>query len=433
MNIAVIGTGYVGLVTGTCLAEGGNRVICVDKDEDKITLLNGGKLPLYEPGLDDLIQSNRKENRLLFTTDLEEAVQKSFLVFICVGTPSDSNGSINLSPVFEVAERVARAMNGYKIVITKSTVPVGTTQRVQEIIGGLTEHQFGVAANPEFLKEGDALNDFLKPDRIIIGTNNMRVAEIVKELYAPYVRTENPIMVMDVQSAEMTKYAANAMLATKISFMNQMANLCERLGADIEMVRKGMGADRRIGYAFIFPGVGYGGSCLPKDMKTLMQMGREHGYHLNICEAVAQVNECQKEILFEKALRHFRGNLLGKKIALWGLAFKPRTDDVREAPSIKIIGRLLQAGAHVAAYDPKVNATTRKILGDHIEYVDDCYSALPGADALALITEWNEFRNPQFERIKELMRSPVIFDGRNIYNPDKLRKMGFTYYGIGRP
>ena len=432
MNVAVIGTGYVGLVTGACLAESRNQVICVDSDAEKIDSLKRGKVSIYEPGLDELVQRNARENRLVFTTDLCEAVETSLLIFICVGTPSREDGSTDPSAVFEVAEGIARAMRGYKIVITKSTVPVGTTERVRQVVSRLTDQGFDVASNPEFLKEGDALNDFLKPDRIIIGTDNVRVADIMRELYAPAVRTENPIIVMDIASAEMTKYASNAMLATSISLMNEMANLSERLGVDIEMVRKGVGADRRIGYSFIFPGVGCGGSCFPKDIRALVQAGREHGYPLKICAAVDQVNESQKDVMVEKILRHFQSDLGGRKVAVWGLAFKPKTDDMREAPSIRIIEGLLRAGAHVSAHDPKANGSTHKIFGGRIEYAGTCYDALPGADALALVTEWNEFRNPDFMRIKGLMRTPAIFDGRNIYNPEGLRKMGFTYYGIGR-
>ena len=420
------------MVTGACLAEGGNHVICVDKDKEKIAMLLEGKQPFYEPGLDELVDRNQREKRLCFTTDLTEAVRKSLLIFICVGTPADSDGSADLKAVFAVAEDIARTMNGYKIIITKSTVPVGTTEKVRELVTQLSEHEFDVASNPEFLKEGDAVNDFLKPDRVVIGVEDVRVDEILKELYAPFVRTENPIIIMDIRSAEMTKYAANTMLATKISLMNELANLCERLGVDIELVRKGIGADRRIGYAFIFPGVGYGGSCFPKDVKALVQLGRDHGYALEICAAVDRVNVRQKSILFEKISSHFQGDLTGKKVAVWGLAFKPRTDDMREAPSITIIERLLQAGAQVSAHDPKANSAAQKIFGDRIEYVEDGYDALPRADALALVTEWNEFRNPDFERIKQLMRTPVVFDGRNVYNPAKLQKLGFVYYGIGR-
>jgi len=324
-------------------------------------------------------------------------------------------------------------MNGYKIIITKSTVPVGTTRRIQEIISNHTEHEFDVVSNPEFLKEGNAVNDFMKPDRVVIGVEDVRVAEIMKELYAPFVRTENPIIVMDIESAEMTKYAANALLATKISFMNEIANLCEQVGADVENVRKGIGADKRIGYQFLFPGVGYGGSCFPKDVKALIRVAERHGYELKIAKAVDEVNFAQRERFFQKIYNHFGGNLEGKKIAVWGLAFKPGTDDMREAPSITIINKMLEHGAEVHVHDPKANGTAKSIFGDRIFYYNDYYEPLDGAEALVLVTEWSEFRNPDFERMKELMKSPVVFDGRNIYNPAKLRKTGFIYYGVGRP
>jgi len=323
-------------------------------------------------------------------------------------------------------------MNGYKIIITKSTVPVGTTRKIKNIISGLTDHEFDVVSNPEFLKEGNAVNDFMKPDRIVIGTENVRVTKIMQELYAPFIRTESPIIIMDLESAEMTKYAANAMLATKISLMNEIANLCERVGADVEMVRKGIGADRRIGYQFIFPGVGYGGSCFPKDVKALIDLGKKHNYEMRILKAIDEVNRNQREIFFKKIYDHFQGELLGKRIAVWGLSFKPGTNDMREAPSITIIKKLLEHGAEVRAYDPKAIENAKTIFKNDTSYFDDCYVTLKGADALVLVTEWPEFRNPDFEKIKELMRAPVIFDGRNIYNPEKLRTMGFVYYGIGR-
>lgn len=432
MNIVVIGTGYVGLVVGTCLAESGNNVICVDIDEAKIQMLKDGKIPIYEPGLEELIARNTKEGRLSFTTNLEEGVQNSLLIFIAVGTSSEEDDSVDLSTVFSVAEGIGKAINGYKIVITKSTVPVGTTRRIKEIISRMTEHEFDVVSNPEFLKEGNAINDFMKPDRVVIGTDNVRVAEIMKELYASFVRTENPIIVIDIESAEMTKYAANALLATKISFMNEIANLCELVGADVENVRKGIGSDKRIGYDFLFPGVGYGGSCFPKDVKALVSTAKEHGYEMRIIEAVNKVNQTQREIFLKKILNHFEGELSGRRIAVWGLSFKPGTDDMREAPSITIINNLLEHGAEVRAHDPKANKTAQEIFEGNIPYFDDYYTTLEGADALVLITEWPELRSPDFERMKKLMKSPVVFDGRNIYSPDRLRKMGFTYYGIGR-
>lgn len=432
MRIAVIGTGYVGLVVGTALAESGNNVICVDIDESKVKMLQDGKVPIYEPGLEELIKKNTKEARLRFTTSLEDGVQDSLLIFIAVGTPPQDDGSVDLSAVYEVAEEIGRAMNGYKIVITKSTVPVGTTRRIKEIIAGMTDHEFDVVSNPEFLKEGTAVNDFMKPDRVVIGTTDVRVAEIMKELYVPFVRTENPIVIMDIESAEMTKYVANTLLATKISFMNEIANLCEQLGADVENVRRGIGADKRIGYQFLFPGVGYGGSCFPKDVKALIKTAESSGYELKIAQAVDEVNCAQRERFFQKIHTHFDGNLQGKKIAVWGLAFKPATDDMRETPSVTIINRLLEQGAEVGAHDPKANGVAKAIFGNKITYFQDSYKPLEGAEALVLITEWPEFRSPDFERMKELMEAPVIFDGRNIYDPSRMRNMGFTYYGVGR-
>jgi len=432
MKIAVVGTGYVGLVAGACLAESGNNVICIDSDAGKIEDLKKGKIPIYEPGLDDLVKRNTKEGRLTFTTNLKEGVQSSLLVFIAVGTPPNDDGSGDLSAVFTVARDIARAMDDYKIVITKSTVPVGTTRRVKEIISGLTDHEFDVASNPEFLKEGTALTDFMKPDRVVIGTDDVRVAEIMKELYAPFVRTENPIIVMDIESAELTKYAANTLLATKISFMNEMANLCEQVGANVENVRRGIGADKRIGYQFLFPGVGYGGSCFPKDVKALIKTAESAGYELKIAKTVDEVNFAQRERFFQKLYDHFNGDLKGRKLAVWGLAFKPGTDDMREAPSVTIIDRLLEHGAEVHAHDPKANEVAKSIFADRISYFDDVYAALQKAEALILLTEWPEFRSPDFEKMKELMEKPVVFDGRNLYNPVKLREIGFVYYGVGR-
>ena len=433
MRVAVIGTGYVGLVVGTALAESGNNVICVDIDEAKIQMLENGKVPIYEPGLEELIKKNAKEGRLRFTTSLEEGVQNSLLIFIAVGTPPQDDGSADLSAVYEVAEEIGQAMNGYKIVITKSTVPVGTTRRIKEIIAGSTEHEFDVVSNPEFLKEGNAVNDFMKPDRVVVGTDDVRVAEIMKELYAPFVRTGNPIVIMEIESAEMTKYVANTFLAAKISFMNEIANLCERLGADVENVRKGIGSDKRIGYQFLFPGVGYGGSCFPKDVRALIKTAESCGCELKIAQAVDEVNRAQRERFFQKIRDHFGGNLKGKRIAVWGLSFKPGTDDMREAPSITIVKSLLEHGARVQAHDPKTNGVAKSIFGDKVSYCKDSYEALEGTEALILITEWPEFRSPDFERMKGLMETPVIFDGRNIYDASNLRAMGFTYYGVGRP
>ena len=433
MKVAIVGTGYVGLVVGTCLAESGNNVICIDIDKEKIQKLDQGRAPIYEPGLEELIKKNIKEGRLRFTSDLKEGVQNSLLIFIAVGTPSKDDGSVDLSAVYNVAEGIGKAINGYKIVITKSTVPVGTTQKIKEIISGLTDHEFDIVSNPEFLKEGNAINDFMKPDRVIIGAEDIRVAEIMKELYAPFVRTENPIIVMDIESAEMTKYAANALLATKISFMNEIATLCERVGADAEMVRKGIGADKRIGYQFLFPGVGYGGSCFPKDVKALIKTAESYDYELKIAKAADEVNFAQRKRFLQKIYDHFAGNLKGRKIAVWGLAFKPGTDDMREAPSTTIINKLVEQGAEVRAHDPKANGAAKSVFADTIFYASDCYEALDSAEALIVLTEWSEFRNPDFERMKELMIAPVVFDGRNIYDPKRMRNMGFAYYGIGRP
>ena len=427
----MFGVGYVGLVTGTCLAESGNDVICVDIDEKKISMLKRGKVPIYEPGLEALIKRNVKEKRLTFTTDVAKGVKASTIIFIAVGTPSRRDGSSDLSQVFSVARSIGRSTNGYKIVVTKSTVPVGTSEKVKGIIARETDQPFGIASNPEFLKEGAAIEDFMKPDRIILGIDNPEVAEVMKELYGPFVRTGNPMITMDIRSAEMTKYAANAMLATRISFMNELANLCEATGADINAIRSGVGSDPRIGPSFLFPGVGYGGSCFPKDVQAMIKTAEEHNHKLKILPAVEATNKKQKELLAQKIIKRFKKNLKGKTIAIWGLSFKPNTDDMREAPSITIIKTLLKRGATIKAYDPVAVESTRAILGNTISYSKDNYSILKGADALALITEWNEFRRPNFEKIFKLMRSPIIFDGRNIYSPSKIREMGFEYHGIG--
>jgi UDPglucose 6-dehydrogenase len=432
MKLSVIGVGYVGLVTGACFAETGNHVICMDKDKKKIKTLEQGKAPFFEPGLDELVQRNFKEGRLSFTTDISDAVSNSSIILIAVGTPSQPDGSADISMVFKVAQSIARVMKEYKMIVVKSTVPVGTTDKVFQIIKDHTKVDFQVLFIPEFLKQGNAVNDFMKPDRVIVGSSDPQSAEIMSELHKPFVRTENPIIFMDIRSAEMTKYAANAMLATKISFMNEISNICDRVGADIEMVRKGIGSDRRIGYSFIFPGIGYGGSCFPKDVKALLHLSRENEYRPKIIESVDIVNQEQRKVFYKKISRHFK-SLKNRKIAVWGLAFKPRTDDMRDAPAITIINNLLGDGATVSAHDPKANATAKTIFNDTIEYADDCYAVLENADALVLLTEWNEFRTPDFELIKKKMKTPVIFDGRNIYNPKTLREMGFTYYGIGRP
>lgn len=431
MNICMLGVGYVGLVTGTCLAESGNDVICVDIDDKKIAMLKKGKVPIYEPGLEPLIKRNVKEKRLTFTTDLVKGVQSSTVICIAVGTPPRRDGSSDLSQVLAVARAIGRAINGYKIIVTKSTVPVGTAQKVKAIIARETDHPFGIASNPEFLKEGAAVEDFMKPDRIILGTDDPEVAEVIKELYDPFVRTGNPMITMSIRSAEMTKYAANAMLATRISFMNELANLCETAGADINSVRAGVGSDPRIGSSFLFPGVGYGGSCFPKDVQAIIKTAEEHNHKLRILPAVEETNKKQKELLAKKIIKRFKKNLKGKTIAVWGLSFKPNTDDMREAPSITIINALLKRGAKIKAYDPVAIESARALLGNSITYSKDNYAILKGADALALITEWNEFRRPNFEKMFKLMRSPIIFDGRNIYSPRKIREMGFEYHGIG--
>jgi UDPglucose 6-dehydrogenase len=440
MKLAMVGTGYVGLVAGTCFAETGNDVVCVDVDAERVARLQEGKVPIYEPGLEEMLTRNSREGRLSFTTDLAEAVRRSLIVFIAVGTPSDEDGSSDLRYVLEAAKGVAEAMDGYRIIVNKSTVPVGTADKVRDVVLRHTRHEFNVVSNPEFLKEGAAIEDFMKPDRVIIGHDDVRVAEIMKELYAPFTRTGAPILVMDNRSAEMTKYAANCMLATRISFMNEIANLCERVGADVHWVRQGIGLDRRIGPTFLFPGVGYGGSCFPKDVRALLQMARESGCELEVVAAVHRVNEKQKTRLIEKIVDHFAPNmepspglLKGKVFAVWGLSFKPRTDDMREAPSVPVIERLLELGGEVQAYDPAAMEQARRIFGERIRYSPNNYAALEGADALVLLTEWNMFRNPDFPRMAKLMRQPVIFDGRNQYNPRELKDLGFTYYCIGRP
>jgi len=439
MNICVIGTGYVGLVAGTCFAETGNDVICVDNDQEKISRLQRGEIPIYEPGLETLVEHNTKEGRLTFTTDLKTGVQRSEIIFIAVGTPQDEDGSADLKHVLEVAQNIGKAMNGFKIVIDKSTVPVGTADKVRAVIAQNTKHEFSVVSNPEFMKEGAAVTDFLKPDRVVIGADSPQAAEIMGQLYAPFVRTENPIIFMDIRSAEMTKYAANAMLAAKISFMNEIANLCDAVGADVNAVRKGIGSDRRIGQQFLFPGVGYGGSCFPKDVKALVKIGEQFETDMHMLRSVDEVNENQKYILVEKIKAHYKSRLAGKTFAVWGLSFKPQTDDMREAPAKIIIQALVADGAKVRAFDPAAMEEAAKAhnLKDDIEagrvvLCETNYEALHGADALIVVTEWNEFRLPNFERLKSQLTEPLIFDGRNIYNPKQLRELGFTYYSIGR-
>jgi len=431
MNIGVVGTGYVGLVVGACLAENGNTVVCVDADRAKVDALRGGEIPIYEPGLNEMVPRNVAAERLSFTTDLEASVRAADVLFIAVGTPQDEDGSADLSHVLEVARGIGRAMNGFKVVVNKSTVPVGTAAKVRQVIGSLTKHPFAVVSNPEFLKEGTAVDDFLKPDRVVIGIDDPKVETIMRTLYEPFVRTGNPILVMDHASAELTKYAANAMLAARISFMNEMANYCDKVGANVRLIRLGMGTDSRIGQSFLFPGVGYGGSCFPKDVKALIRMGEEAGLELSLVGAVDRTNEQQKRIVVPRIAAHLEG-LPGKRVAIWGLAFKPKTDDMREAPAAAIIEGLLEGGAAVTAYDPEAGRVARRHFGDRITICDRSYDAVEGADALAVVTEWNEFREPDFKKIKSLMRRPAIFDGRNIYNPRSLREMGFYYEGIGQ-
>lgn len=433
MKVGVVGTGYVGLVTGTCLADCGHEVICVDIDPSKVERLRRGEIPIYEPGLEELVHRNQEENRLSFTTCLNDAVDRSTILFIAVGTPPAEDGSADLTHVLEVAKSIAQAMRSKKIVVIKSTVPPGSSERVRKVMAENTEYPFEVVSNPEFLKEGAAIEDFSRPDRVVIGGSDTEAIEALKDLYSPFVRTGNPMVTMDNVSAEMTKYASNAMLATRISFMNEIANLCERTGADVDRVRECIGLDKRIGHPFLFPGAGYGGSCFPKDVQALVRTGREMGFPMKILEAVEEVNVQQKRILFEKIQTHFHGDLIGRKIAIWGLAFKPKTDDMREAPSLVLIENLLQSGCQVAAYDPEARATAKAILGERIVYTEGNYAACEGADALAIVTEWNEFRRPDFDRLRALLKHPVIFDGRNLYHPERLRDHGFTYYSIGRP
>lgn len=432
MFIAVVGTGYVGLVAGTCFAETGNDVICVDIDEKKIDDLNHGIIPIYEPGLEELIKRNIEEGRILFTTNIAMAVRRSKAIFIAVGTPPGKDGAADLSHVLDVARSIGRNMNGYKVVVNKSTVPVGTAEQVRNVINGETEERFDVVSNPEFLKEGAALDDFMKPDRVVIGSDSDEAVTIMKEIYAPFVRTENPILAMDIVSAEMTKYAANAMLATKISFINEISRICEKVGADIDNVRRGIGFDSRIGFKFLFPGVGYGGSCFPKDVKALISTSISAGVEPLVLKAVEEVNEKQKRLLAEKVIAHFGENLSGLSLAIWGLSFKPRTDDMRESPSLVIIDILLSKGAKLKVFDPEAISNAKKILGSKVEYSASLYSALEGVDALLVVTEWNEFRRPNFDRMIELMKKPVVFDGRNVYEPEKMAERGFIYYGIGR-
>ena len=437
MRIAVVGTGYVGLVTGTCLAETGVTVTCVDVNQEKIDLLNGGGIPIWEPGLAELVARNRADGRLFFTTSLREAMRDVDAVFIAVGTPPDEDGSADLHYVLGVAEEIGGILDHYTVVVTKSTVPVGTNHKVREAVRRALERRgvevpFDVASNPEFLKEGDAVNDFISPDRVVIGVESERARRVMERLYHVFALNNTPIYFMDIFSAEMTKYAANSMLATRISFMNDIANLCEMVGADVEAVKRGIGSDTRIGKKFLNAGCGYGGSCFPKDVKALIRTGDEHGHSLEVLKAVERVNERQKEVLFHKIMARFDGDVRGRRFALWGLAFKPSTDDMREAPSLVLIRRLLDAGAVVRAFDPVAMDECRRRVGDRIEYATNMYDALTGADALVVVTEWPEFKIPKFTYIEKALRRKLIFDGRNIYNPEQMREFGYEYHGIGR-
>ncbi|MGN6165280.1 MAG: UDP-glucose dehydrogenase family protein [Flavisolibacter sp.] len=432
MKITVVGTGYVGLVTGTCLAETGNHVCCVDIDERKVNKLKNGQITIYEPGLEKLFDRNLKEERLTFTTDLKQGLEEAEVVFLALPTPPGEDGSADLKYVLGVAEHIGKLLTDYKIIIDKSTVPVGTAEKVQKAIAKNYDGEFDVVSNPEFLREGVAVEDFMKPDRIVIGTTSERAKAVLTELYGPYVRQGNPIIFMDERSAELTKYAANAFLATKISFMNEIAQMCERLGADVDMVRKGMGSDERIGKRFLFPGIGYGGSCFPKDVKALVYSAKEVAYDFHILNSVTQVNEKQKLHLVSKIKRYYNNDLTGKRFAVWGLAFKPNTDDIREAPALEIINALLENGATVCAFDPEAVKNVKDILGDKINYAETQYDCIDGADALIIATEWNEFRTPDFDKILTYLKDPVIFDGRNVFDVQTMEKKGFHYESIGR-
>jgi len=432
MNIAVVGTGYVGLVTGTCFAETGNHVVCVDINADKVKMMKEGKVPIYEPHLDVLFERNIRQGRLHFTTKLEEALEKAQIVFLALPTPPGEDGSADLSYVLKAAADIGKLMDHYMVLVDKSTVPVGTAEKVAAEVKKYAKVDFDVVSNPEFLREGFAVDDFLKPDRVVVGTESERARKLMEELYKPFVRQGNPIIFMDERSAELTKYAANAFLAAKITFMNEIANFCEAVGADVDKVRIGMGSDGRIGKRFLFPGIGYGGSCFPKDVQALAKSGVEAGYRFRIIESVMQVNEDQKTALMPKILKHYNDPIKGKHFAVWGLAFKPDTDDIREAPALYMIDALLAAGATVAAFDPEAMNNVKKLKGDSIRYATDEYDALKGADALILCTEWSEFRNPDMDRVKGALKRPVIFDGRNLYELENMKEKGFTYVSIGR-
>ncbi len=434
MNISIVGSGYVGLVTGTCLAETGNNVVCVDIDKEKVQKMVSGVVPIYEPHLDVLFERNIREGRLTFTTDLAAAVKDSKIIFLALPTPPDEDGSADLSYVLGVAEQLGKIITDYKVIVDKSTVPVGTADKVTAAIKKNAKVDFDVVSNPEFLREGFAVDDFMKPDRVVVGTSSDRARKLMEELYKPYVRQGNPIIFMDEKSAELTKYAANAFLATKITFMNEIANFCEKVGSNVDMVRIGIGSDSRIGKRFLFPGIGYGGSCFPKDVQALAKSGKEYGYNFSILDSVMAVNEKQKTVIIPKITEHFgkNGSIAGKKFALWGLAFKPDTDDIREAPALYIIDELVKLGVKITAFDPEAMANVKKKIGDQIEYAEDRYSALKDADALIIATEWSEFRSPDFDKMASLMKQKVIFDGRNLFEPADMTAKGFYYRSIGR-
>jgi UDPglucose 6-dehydrogenase len=432
VKISVIGTGYVGLVVGTCLAESGNNVVCVDIDEEKIKMLRKGKSPIFEPGLEELLRSNIHEKRILFTSNIENAVKQNEVIFLALPTPPNEDGSADLKHVLSVSKQIGKFLNGYKVIVTKSTVPVGTADKIRATIERETTYEFDVVSNPEFLKEGAAVNDFMKPDRVVLGLRSARARKIMEDLYEPFVRTGNPIIVMDERSSEITKYAANSLLATKITFMNEVANLCEKVGANVDAVRRGIGSDVRIGQHFLFSGIGYGGSCFPKDITALMHTSANAGYDFKILKAVDEVNTKQKSILVDKLLKYFGKKVKGKHVAVWGLSFKPNTDDVREAPSLVVIKQLLRQGAVIRVHDPVAMKEIKKHFGDSVKYFENSYDALKGTEALLILTEWNEFRRPDFDRMKKLMKRYVIFDGRNIYDPVMVSEKGFTYISIGR-
>lgn len=431
-NIAVVGTGYVGLVTGTCFAETGNNVVCVDIDANKVERMRNGEVPIYEPGLHELFERNTKQGRLSFTTSLEEAIETAEIIFLALPTPPGEDGSADLSYILGVADHLGKIIKDYKVIIDKSTVPVGTAEKVHAAVAKNTTIDFDIVSNPEFLREGFAVTDFLKPDRVVIGTNSAKARKILEELYKPFVRQGNPIYFMDEKSAELTKYAANSFLATKITFMNEIANFCEKVGADVDMVRRGIGSDARIGNRFLFPGIGYGGSCFPKDVQALAKSGKEYGYDFKIIQSVLDVNNRQKTVIVDKILEYYKGDIKGKTIALWGLAFKPDTDDIREAPALYIIDELLAKGAKVKAFDPEAMENVEALYGDKIEFAENPYKALEGCDFLIIATEWQVFRNPDFKKVADLLKEKVIFDGRNLFELNDMKHLGFYYESIGR-